>query len=130
MIQLCRAGEAIDLMLVDVIDQCIVQGKSDYRYTALSYVWGQIDTLALISKDGSILEGKGALDELRNEVAPVIQDAMSLTKQMEERYIWIDTLCIEQDNTKSKNVQIAQMDVVYQQALVTLVALSGENAFS
>jgi hypothetical protein len=58
----------------------------------------------------------------------VVRDAIQLTKEMGERLLWVDCLCIEQDNMAQKHTQIQQMDVVYNHALLTIAALSSPNA--
>lgn len=130
--RLCRAEEALKLTLVDVQDNCIVQGRSNYRYTALSYVWGTNKSpyLSLRMENKTMLAKMGSLIENYDHIAPVIQDAMEVTKQMGERYLWVDILCVEQNNAEAKHHQIEQMDVVYQQALLTLVAFSGQDSGS
>lgn len=47
---------------------------------------------------------------------------------MGERYLWIDALCILQENTHESREQIANMDAVYGSALFTIVAAQGSNA--
>lgn len=130
--RLCRADGEIDLNFIDVQENCIVQGSSSFRYTALSYVWGSDKSpyLSLTNGNRTMLERAGSLAEHHGRIAPVIQDAMKITKQMGERYVWVDVLCIEQNNSEAKQYEIDQMDVIYQQALLTLVALSGKDSGS
>lgn len=65
----------------------------------------------------------------RAEIIPtVIRDAMEVVQSLGERYLWVDSLCIIQDDTDSKNHQIQGMGVIYSAALMTIVALSGMKA--
>lgn len=57
-----------------------------------------------------------------------ITDAMLLVSRFDERYLWVDSLCIMQDDAENKHDQIALMDVIYQKAILTIVAVSGKNA--
>ncbi|KAF2106701.1 heterokaryon incompatibility, partial [Lophiotrema nucula] len=57
-----------------------------------------------------------------------IRDAIKLVRSMGEKYLWVDCLCIEQDNTVQKHFQISRMDIVYSRALATIVALSSLDA--
>ncbi|KAK5689980.1 hypothetical protein LTR97_012463 [Elasticomyces elasticus] len=50
---------------------------------------------------------------------------MSLTRSLGEGYLWVDSLCIVQDDAKSKHSEIASMDRVYGGAVVTMIASSG-----
>jgi hypothetical protein len=45
-----------------------------------------------------------------------------------QRFLWVDALCIEQNNAALKHSQIMQMHIIYSHALLTIVALSGKNA--
>jgi hypothetical protein len=44
-----------------------------------------------------------------------------------ERYLWVDSLCIMQD-TADKHDQIQQMDRIYQEAVLCIVAAAGRDA--
>lgn len=56
-----------------------------------------------------------------------IQDAISLCAQLGERYLWVDSLCIVQD-TPDKHSQIQQMDQIYHNAALCIVAATGRDA--
>ncbi len=47
-----------------------------------------------------------------------------------EQYLWVDRLCIVQDNELSIAEQIIQMNLVYARALFIIVATSGSSALS
>lgn len=53
---------------------------------------------------------------------------MKLTDLLGERYLWVDSLCIVQDDKKDKAVQIAAMDLIYSSAVLTVAAASGISA--
>lgn len=53
---------------------------------------------------------------------------MLVVSRFDERYLWVDSLCIMQDDAENKHDQIALMDVIYQEAILTIVAVSGKNA--
>jgi hypothetical protein len=55
---------------------------------------------------------------------------MAVVSSLGERYLWVDVLCIIQDDEKSKALFISQMDIVYHHALLTIVAMSGQDANS
>lgn len=46
------------------------------------------------------------------------------------QYIWIDALCIDQSNVAEKNVQVAQMDKIYEDAAKVVVFLGDEDIHS
>jgi hypothetical protein len=47
---------------------------------------------------------------------------------MGEKYLWVDSICIIQDDPVVVNAQINQMDLIYTQAVFTIVAATGQNA--
>lgn len=57
-----------------------------------------------------------------------IEDAIILTGKMQETFLWVDALCIVQDDTDSKHSSIQSMDKIYSKALVTIVCLHGTDA--
>jgi Heterokaryon incompatibility protein (HET) len=50
-----------------------------------------------------------------------IQDAVQCAAELGEKYLWVDALCIIQDDEEHKRFQISQMDRVYGSATLTLV---------
>jgi hypothetical protein len=53
---------------------------------------------------------------------------MVVVHAMGERYLWIDSLCIIQDDGESKHRDIQRMDIVYSKAFATIVAMHGADA--
>ncbi|KAH6867772.1 heterokaryon incompatibility protein-domain-containing protein, partial [Thelonectria olida] len=116
--------------IIDIKQQRLISMASRCRYTALSYVWGDdrrnrgLNTRATVGhlrKQGSIRH-----DDLT--LPATLRDALDLCHRLDVRYLWIDSLCITQDDEASKDVQIQHMDAVYRSATFTIVAASGRNA--
>lgn len=55
---------------------------------------------------------------------------MALVKQIGERYLWVDSLCIIQDDHITSTYFVSQMDIIYSHAILTIVAAAGSNANS
>ncbi|KAI1869175.1 uncharacterized protein JN550_005805 [Neoarthrinium moseri] len=108
------------LRFVDVVDRCIVQHSPDtVKWAALSYCWGGPQVHALQTGNIHAYQQPGALiDDL---LPKGIADALSVTRALGERYLWIDSLCIIQDDEKDKLELIAAMGTIYAQAVVTIV---------
>lgn len=57
-----------------------------------------------------------------------IVDAIEVTRSAGIRYIWVDALCIVQDDPLSLKSQLPQMAQIYAQAVFTIVAAAAINA--
>ena len=80
--------------LIDVELNCVVEATKCERYVALSYVWGDsADGRLLLNQNtvGFLLRHK-SLETLRSVVPSTIRDAISATKGLGERYLWVDSL--------------------------------------
>ena len=114
--------------LIDVQRMCVVGGDENFRYLALSYRWGRSKTLLNTMDIRADLETEAGLLKRLEEVPKTIKDAMNLVRELGERYLWVDSLCIIQDDPEDKANQITAMDVVYSSAILTIAATSGDNA--
>lgn len=63
-----------------------------------------------------------AIDE--DELPATIQDAIELARCLGVQYLWVDSLCIIQDDTQDWAHESAQMSTVYAQAFLTVSASS------
>ena len=124
--------ESLDssLLLVDVKRMRLAVCGWASRYVALSYVWGSSQGLKSIKANVDHLQKDGAIRELWGELPQAIKDAIELTDAMGEMYLWVDALCIIQDDSCSKAIYIARMNHIYGNALVTLVTLNDPSADS
>ena len=114
------------MILIDVVGQRLVTLPSDTRYFALSYVWGTAKSFNTTQATVEALKVSGALAD--TSIPKTLRDAMELTVRLGEKYLWVDALCIIQDDEEGKMDLILKMDIIYNQALLTVVALSGEHA--
>lgn len=112
------ASSLEDMKLIDCELRRIVPALPSYRFSALSYVWGT-------SRSGD--EDQCIHNILPTTLPRTIEDAMSVTKKLGLRYIWIDRYCINQEDDDEKQVQIRQMDLIYQEAHVTIIAAAGTD---
>jgi hypothetical protein len=119
-----------DFLLIDIARLRLVQVQSGQqrRYVALSYVWGNVRMLQTTRANFQSLQRDGSLERAFDEVPTVIHDAIKLTNKLGIRYLWADCLCIVQDDGASKHIQLAQMDRIYREAVLTIAALAGQDA--
>jgi hypothetical protein len=114
--------------LIDVHRKCIIPGKRDHVYYALSYVWGQSQSARLSTSNLDALRQDGALNSPSVTLPNTIKDAIRLVTQLNGQYIWVDRLCIPQDGGSVKQQELDAMALIYAGAYATIVAAQGEDA--
>ncbi|KAB2575102.1 hypothetical protein DBV05_g6285 [Lasiodiplodia theobromae] len=105
----------------------------DNRYVTLSHCWGDEMPLRLLSSNRKEMMVRGiALEDL----PPTFRDAVVFASRLEGvRYIWIDALCIIQENEEDDDglhaedwkTQSALMDKVYHESYLNISATSASN---
>ncbi|KAI2621175.1 HET-domain-containing protein [Hypoxylon sp. NC1633] len=118
---LSSGDEPKDLLVIDVKRKCITKLPAGARYLVLSYCWPTREMFRALLANVDELFRPGALSNRWDELPAVIQDTINLTFDFGETYLWVDALCIVQDDQAQKYAQIAQMDRVYTSALMTIV---------
>ncbi|KAK6607424.1 heterokaryon incompatibility protein [Botrytis cinerea] len=116
--------------LIDIVDMKIVKMGIDEapKYFILSYVWGRPPFLLLEKTNEKEFSTPGSLKTQR--IPQTILDAMEVTRRFEIRYLWVDALCIVQDDLENKMHEIDRMHTIYAQAEMTIVAATGDGANS
>ncbi|KAE9372668.1 HET-domain-containing protein [Stipitochalara longipes BDJ] len=115
------------LRLIDVHEYCVVKVDGPCRYVCLSYVWGQIDQPQYTSETKAAFQARHGLKSKLIRLPRTIRDAIEVTKQLGIDYIWIDAICIEQDNAKDKAAIIADMGAIYSNSILTIVASTNSD---
>ena len=106
---------------IDVQARCVKElDIATCRYVALSYVWGDAVQVKLGKDTSERLFSPGGLSDVCLDIPQTILDAMLVTSNIGERYLWVDALCILQDDHVDRNCQIANMDKVYGSAVLTI----------
>ncbi|KAK4121894.1 HET-domain-containing protein [Parathielavia appendiculata] len=94
-------------------------------YTALSHCWGRKPFLRTLS---------GSLDAHRSGIPwarlpTTFQGAVEFTRKLGIRYLWIDSLCIIQDDQHDWCREATKMVSVYQNATLAISAAKSEGAY-
>jgi hypothetical protein len=66
------------------------------------------------------LEAQGGLRGIY--LSEIISDTIYLCRELGESFLWVDQLCIVQDDARSKHGQIKAMDKIYRSAICTVIA--------
>lgn len=98
---------------------------SNVRYIALSHRWlGDNENPLLSQENRSAFSDNIEISSLKAS----IRDAICVTVHLGFQYLWVDTLCILQQNENDKKHEIGEMDSVYSNAICTIAAGVGETA--
>jgi hypothetical protein len=93
------------------------------QYAALSHCWGRQQQLTTTTQT---LQTR--LDGIPFEVLPkTFQDAVTVVRNLGMHYLWIDSLCIIQDDPLDWNAEAAKMGLVYSNAHLTIAATGASN---
>ncbi|KAH7397470.1 heterokaryon incompatibility protein-domain-containing protein, partial [Pyrenochaeta sp. MPI-SDFR-AT-0127] len=88
------------------------------EYLALSYCWGGGQAAQVTT--ANVCQYESAIPWLL--LPQTIRDAIQVTKQLGIKYLWVDSLCILQDDEEDKARNLPQMRSIYQLALLTISA--------
>ena len=124
--------------LIDVVDECLVEKTVFCNYVALSYVWGKAAHSCLRTNNSNVAElskpkalrSDGSTSGKRKNISRSVLDTMEVVRQIGQRYLWVDALCIVQDDESEKRRLIHGMDSIYENATLTVIAATGSDANS
>ena len=89
-------------------------------YATLSYCWGGVPQFSATRANiGELINGFSL-----NRLSQTVKDAVEVTRSLGLRYLWVDALCIVQDDPLDKDHEIERMGSIYMSAAVTIAALS------
>lgn len=97
--------------------------QSSAPYAALSYCWGS---------DQATKTTAARLEEYSMPFSPLqlpatLRDAISTAHSLGLRHIWIDSMCIVQDDSQDLQEQLGQMHEIFRGAVITIVAARAKS---
>ncbi|KIM94607.1 hypothetical protein OIDMADRAFT_72987, partial [Oidiodendron maius Zn] len=96
-------------------------------YIALSHCWGKNPIVRTTT--GTLAQRKQGIE--MSLLPSDFRDAIVIARRLDVRYLWIDSLCIIQDDQLDWQTESAKMCTIYQDALLTISAgLSGHGGGS
>ncbi|KAJ4026227.1 hypothetical protein NW752_001166 [Fusarium irregulare] len=94
------------------------------QYTSLSYCWGGHQELQLNAHtEATLLNGIPV-----SSLPRTLRDAVLVTYNLGLQFIWVDCLCIRQDNPQDIALEIAQMPQVYTNSFITISAARARHS--
>jgi hypothetical protein len=111
-LQIHPQGDTFTVRLADFSN-----GRVHGSYVALSYVWGTETTFRLLrSNRRAFVEEGVAYDELPK----TMQDAVRVASALGISTLWIDALCIVQDDPNDRDAELSRMCEYYRNAAVVI----------
>lgn len=122
--------------VVDVIEEHLVELKTPCEYVALSYVWGACGSATLKCTRENVhrllqrnsLTPESLANRSETRIPLTIRNSMEFVKRVGLRFLWVDALCIIQDDESEKARLIHGMDRVYENSVLTIIAATGKDA--
>ena len=115
-------GPPYTIKCIDCQTHTVVKVPITTKYFALSYVWGAT--------------GQGGLKRPRQyqlsnqklqDVPRTIQDAILVVNRLGGRYLWVDQVCVNQEDMVEKHEQISKMNLIYSSAWLTIITPANED---
>ena len=95
-----------------------------YKFAALCYCWSEQPT---ITTTKSTLEDR--LAGIKVASCPkAFQDAITITRRLGLRYLWIDALCIIQDDESDWNTETSRMHIIFGSAFCTIASTWSDSS--
>lgn len=94
------------------------------QYITLSYCWG--GKQAVTTTRSTLAAHEEGLDLA--SLPQTIKDAISVTRSLGIKFLWIDALCICQDDPVEKALEIAKMESYYKNSFLTIIAANASRA--
>ena len=98
----------------------------EIEYLTLSYSWGKGKRLKLTCSTYAAFHQQIPLEDLPR----TLMDAFDITWRLGFQAIWIDALCIIQDDRDDWNAESPKMSLIYGNSICTIASLTGRNSDS
>jgi Heterokaryon incompatibility protein (HET) len=113
------------LIAISLNNLRLVETNSErQKYVALSYKWGGPQPVQAANATLSSLMNGFRMEDLPHS----LRDAVILTQKLGLSYLWIDALCIIQDNEIDKGAEVSKMATIYENAAVTIASSRTNSA--
>lgn len=110
---------------ISLRDEVNIEGNlSDFRYVCLSHCWGTGPTVCKLTTRNIESLKEGGFPALPR----TFRDATQICLRLGFKFLWIDSLCIIQDNDRDWAFESAEMGNIYENAFLNIVATSSKDS--
>ncbi|KAH6680629.1 heterokaryon incompatibility protein-domain-containing protein [Halenospora varia] len=102
-----------------------VQANGPVKYAALSHRWGQAKPSVMLTK-ASVHQWQRGIN--LQTLPKTFLDAVIITRKLDIPYLWIDCMCILQDDSGDWQHEASMMASVYCNAHITIAASSSDDS--
>ncbi|KAI0174939.1 heterokaryon incompatibility protein-domain-containing protein [Pestalotiopsis sp. NC0098] len=126
----CHPGESplpsrvLDTDLSDGMVKLIEPHGQSGQYACLSYCWGGVDTF--VTTQSTIGSRRSGFDV--SQLPKTLSDAVKTVRHLGIRYLWVDSLCICQDDPEDWARESSRMADVYSNAYLVIAANRSADA--
>ena len=99
------------------------QPASSAPYVALSHCWGR--SRHLVSEEKTIDRWRQNIPW--TQLPRTFQEAIAITRALGIQYIWIDSLCIIQDDISDWEIEAGKMGMIYSNAFLIIAAVAAKD---
>ncbi|PMD26414.1 HET-domain-containing protein [Hyaloscypha hepaticicola] len=120
LLHVCSFDDSDDIRLVEsetILDKA--------EYVALSHCWGPPEKQPLRTTRCTLVDRQQRIRFV--DLPLTFQDAVKICRNINQQFLWIDSLCIVQDDSDDWAEQASEMASIYGCSYVTLAALSSED---
>jgi len=115
------AGDATGRPTVRLVESTGRRG----RYACLSHCWGSPASDVIRTTKATLERRRTGIDV--SDLPKTFQDAIRLAYRLRIPYLWIDSLCIVQDDDEDWRLEASRMCAVYQNSYLTIAATRASN---
>ncbi|KAJ4286394.1 hypothetical protein N0V88_008017 [Collariella sp. IMI 366227] len=94
-------------------------------YICLSHCWGHRPFLRTLS--GNLAAHRSEI--IWDRLPQTFREAITFTRQLGVRYLWIDSLCIVQDDQRDWRCEAARMAGIYEHSMLVISATKSHGAY-
>ncbi|KAF2182126.1 HET-domain-containing protein, partial [Zopfia rhizophila CBS 207.26] len=119
-------SRVLDVLVSDSVVALVESRGRRGRYIALSHSWGR--SPRMMAKKSTLGELKGGI--AISALPKTFRDAIRVTRALGIRHLWIDCLCIIQDDPSDWEKESAAMGELYLNAYLTIAASNSSDSNS